>query len=338
MYDIVGAEGYADTPFTKIADGARQFQQEIVLDATWSTRPNGYLHALHEIGHALGLKHPFEGETLLNPDEDNTNNTVMSYTDTAVTYTLKTYDIIALQSIYGPAKARLGNNSYKFGNDEIIWDGGGADTITAAHLREKIVLDLAGGAHNYIRKKSASILDPDQIWLGHFTQIENAIGGSGNDAISGNEINNSTRGGKGNDRINGRDGNDTLRGETGADTLVGGSGADRLFGGKDPSKDVFVFRAADELGTPDRHDAVFDFTKLDRLDFRAFDADLTAAGQQKLDFIGSFKTDRAWQEAGTAYYNTRTDMLVFETDGDGIADHWLTVKGVSTLKDAYFIL
>lgn len=338
MYDIVGADGYANAPYTKIADGERQFQQEIVLDAGWSALPNGSQIALHEIGHALGLKHPFEGKTLLNPDEDNTGNTVMSYTGTTTDYSLKTYDIIVLQSIYGAAKARLGSNTYKFGNDEIIWDGGGVDTITAAHLREKVVLDLAGGTHNIIGRKSASILDPDQVWLGHFTKIENAIGGSGNDSISGNELNNSIRGGKGNDRLNGRDGSDTLRGEAGADTLVGGSGADRLFGGKDQSKDVFVFRTADELGTVDRHDAVLDFTKLDRLDFRSFGANTAAAGRQKLDFIGNFKSDRAFQKAGTAYYSTTTDKLVFETDGDGVADHWLTVKGVSALKEAYFLL
>jgi serralysin len=126
MCDIVGAAGYANLPITKIADGARQFQQEIVLDTAWPVHPNepGYLNALHEIGHALGLKHSFEGKAHLNPEEDNTDNTVMSYTQIGYNYALKTYDIIALQSIYGPANAQLGNNTYKFGRDEIIWDGG----------------------------------------------------------------------------------------------------------------------------------------------------------------------------------------------------------------------
>jgi hypothetical protein len=34
---------------------------------------------VHEIGHALGFKHPFEGEPVLAIDLDSKSNTVMSY-------------------------------------------------------------------------------------------------------------------------------------------------------------------------------------------------------------------------------------------------------------------
>ena len=52
--------------------------------------------------------------------------------------------------------------------------------------------------------------------------IENAIGGSGNDNITGNAVGN---------RLEGRDGDDLLFGHEGADTLFGGRGQDLLDGG-----------------------------------------------------------------------------------------------------------
>ena len=52
--------------------------------------------------------------------------------------------------------------------------------------------------------------------------IENAVGGSGGDALTGNDAA---------DRLKGGLGNDTLRGNAGADTLIGGTGDDYLYGG-----------------------------------------------------------------------------------------------------------
>ena len=41
----------------------------------------GYEVLLHEVGHMLGLAHPFDSPRPLPTTEDNTSNTVMSYTD-----------------------------------------------------------------------------------------------------------------------------------------------------------------------------------------------------------------------------------------------------------------
>jgi len=99
---------------------------------------NGYETLLHELGHALGLKHPFEttndNKAVLAGAQDNTSNTLMSYTDAGGPYT--TYrqdDIAALNWLYGGDGLRgtLGINA----TGRYITGTNGADTLmgTAAN-------------------------------------------------------------------------------------------------------------------------------------------------------------------------------------------------------------
>lgn len=53
---------------------ASRFSTDAPAQGTW-----GYTALLHEIGHALGLKHPFEGDVTLADSLDTMDNTVMSY-------------------------------------------------------------------------------------------------------------------------------------------------------------------------------------------------------------------------------------------------------------------
>jgi Ca2+-binding RTX toxin-like protein len=59
-----------------------------------------------------------------------------------------------------------------------------------------------------------------------FANMENVIGSSRDDVLTGNTLNNSLLGGGGNDTLNGGDGDDILIGEAGTDTLNGGIGND----------------------------------------------------------------------------------------------------------------
>ncbi len=177
---------------------------------------------LHEVGHALGLKHSFEEGAVLPETEDNDLNTVMSYTIYGETPTevLGTFDIAAIQYLYGVNASERSDDDIYTLDDGYIWDGGGNDTISAAGETLAAHIDLNDGRWNWIGGQSASILSEGQSFLGYHTAIENAIGGSGADTLIGNELDNVLDSGAGNDTIDGGAGDDTMTGGDGDDTYV----------------------------------------------------------------------------------------------------------------------
>ncbi|GAB2851361.1 hypothetical protein GCM10027277_19550 [Pseudoduganella ginsengisoli] len=71
-------------------------------NANLTAGTQGYETLLHELGHMLGLKHPFDDSPNLPTATDNTNYTLMSYTQTGATKSVfQEYDIAALKWIYG---------------------------------------------------------------------------------------------------------------------------------------------------------------------------------------------------------------------------------------------
>jgi hypothetical protein len=112
----------------------------------------GYQTLLHEIGHALGLKHPFDDAINLPSSEDNTSNTLMSYTDVGGPYsTYQQDDIAALMWLYGGdgLRGNLGIDSTTGG--EYLVGTSGADVMTGTGADDKLEGDggndmIDGGA------------------------------------------------------------------------------------------------------------------------------------------------------------------------------------------------
>lgn len=205
-----------------------------------------YLNAvlLHELGHSLGLRHPFshpdaggsvEGPPYLPEAEDHTAITLMSYTGDQYLSTpeYSPLDIAALQYLWGVApQARAGDSRYVLADAaQMIWDGNGTDTIDGAALQADLTLYLEPGYWSHAGSKSSLITAPGQYTINFGTQIEHAVGGAGNDRITGNALDNQLWGGAGNDILSGNAGGDMLSGGDGHDALAGGAGNDRLDGG-----------------------------------------------------------------------------------------------------------
>ncbi|KQV51585.1 hypothetical protein ASC93_08465 [Massilia sp. Root335] len=112
----------------------------------------GYQTLLHELGHALGLKHPFDDNINLPASEDNTSNTLMSYTDVGGPYsTYQQDDIAALMWLYGDdgLRGKLGINSTA--GAHYLVGTTGADVITGTGADDKLEGDggndmIDGGA------------------------------------------------------------------------------------------------------------------------------------------------------------------------------------------------
>ncbi|MDX2228241.1 MAG: M10 family metallopeptidase C-terminal domain-containing protein [Leptolyngbyaceae cyanobacterium bins.349] len=205
---------------------------------------------LHEIGHALGLKHPGDyngGEAGAGPflpkQEDNHQYTLMAYSlhpfqGSSHAQTPLLYDIAAMQYLYGTnTTTRAGNDVYAWDPTKntiaAIWDAGGIDTISAANQTMDALINLKPGTFSSIgpRRDGLNFRAVDNIAIAFGVTIENAEGGSGNDQITGNEADNLLMGHAGDDYISGEEGHDTLLGGLGNDFLVGWAGNDSLVGG-----------------------------------------------------------------------------------------------------------
>lgn len=216
-----------------------------------------FLVLLHEVGHAIGLKHSFEGNPAFPTSTDNEGFSVMSYTlrpDLFHPSNYMLYDALALQQKYGPnAGFASGDSLYDFpgywgGRTDLvdmIWDTGGHDVLDASAIATASKLDLREGMYSDLGTLRNNLL------ISFGTILEDAFGGNNNDVIIGNQAINLLKGGSGHDTLSSGAKNDTMIGNAGNDTYEWsfGDGSDLINEDAGAGRDRLVLGALPGLNS-----------------------------------------------------------------------------------------
>ncbi|APG95020.1 M10 family metallopeptidase C-terminal domain-containing protein [Sinorhizobium americanum] len=276
---------------TKYIGTPDDYRQPVAGNYAWHT-------IMHEIGHALGLKHGHEAEggfPGLPAQYDSIEYSIMTYSgyigdggsdgyayeEYGAPQTFMMADIAALQEMYGADfTTNSGDTVYKWtpgsgatlvngavgiapGANRIfatIWDGGGSDTYDLTAYTTALKIDLRPG--------KASTFSIDQLaWLGGGTNKGFAAGNIFNALLyhgkTASLIEN-VKGGSAGDAITGNQAANKLYGYAGNDTMNGDLGNDLLYGGIGSDK-LYGSSGNDALVGEAGNDALYGGTGADRL-------------------------------------------------------------------------
>lgn len=203
---------YAYYPFPSSQGGDVFLANDSAANVNPTPGSYAYMTVVHEIGHALGLKHPgnydagdstgTEGPYLPSAT-DNYAYSIMSYVANGAlpsgTYLTgpSLYDIAAIQYLYGANMAAgAGDSSYALntGSFTTLWDPNGRNTLNGSAQTAALSLDLRSGAFS-------SAAGTTFLALAYGTTVQLAVGGSGDDTFTVNRLGNVLDGGGGTDSV-----------------------------------------------------------------------------------------------------------------------------------------
>jgi serralysin len=207
---------------------------------------------------------------------------------------------------------------------EITDTDGGIDTVNASAVTSAMTIRLVNG--------QMSSIDNVDVELNN---IENAIGGDGNDKLFGGDAAN---------ELFGMRGNDTIRGAKGTDTVTGGEGRDTMSGGG--ARDVFDFNSlADSGASRQTADRIIDFQPgIDKIDLSGIDASTILANNNTFVWRGTaaFTTSadgevryQQFDVAGTTGDHT---MVWCDVDNDTGAEFAIRVTNLIAFSSTDFFL
>ena len=217
-----------------------------------------------------------------------------------------------------------GNDSVLSGEGaDAVYGGGGNDTLMGEAGADRMRGDA--GDDSISGGSGADTLDGSD-------GVDRVSGGDDDDMINGGGGNDTLLGDAGNDRLLGDAGNDSISAGAGNDTIDGGAGTDVLSGGA--GADRFNFVTLEPNG-----ETIVDFSRLegDKISLGSIDANVNMTGSQHFAFIGSAAFGKI---AGQLHYEVSgsDSYLAGDTNGDGIADFRILMKGVNSFVASDFLL
>lgn len=286
-------------------------------------------------------------------------STTGGYTNASDSFaqTLMMADIAALQYIYGiDYGTNSGNTTYTWstttgetfingvgqgtpaGNKIFmtVWDGGGADTYDLSNSSASHTIDLRPGAYSIVSTGQLANLGNGHFAAGNVynalqwnsdtrSLIENAVGGSGNDTLVGNDVGNSLDGRGGSNTFYGFGGGDYMTASSSTNTAFGGEGADQVYFATG-SNQLYGENGNDWLGANGNANALIGGNGDDYL---------TGSGTSNT-LVGEAGNDQAFfsGNGNYCYGGAGNDFIYFSSGnsnqlyGDDGAD-WIGINGIS---------